>query len=111
MLGVRWGRGQGFVARGQGGAKLKWSPAICSEALPGPLEGEGGFPSRRGKEAEEGEGRGQWSGSGREPPAGPDAQHPPRLSHSAYSSVSAEPRPFLVRALGVRSFFAICPAL
>lgn len=31
---------------------------------------------RRGKEAEEEEGRGQWSGSGCRPPAAPDTQHP-----------------------------------
>lgn len=76
VLGVCWGQGQGFVARGQGGAKLKRSPAICSEALPGPLEGEGGSPSRRGKKAEEGEGRGQWSRSGCQPPAGCPAPAP-----------------------------------
>lgn len=30
---------------------------------------------------------------------------------TAYSSASAEPRPFLLRLRGFRSFFVVCPAL
>lgn len=107
----RWGQGQGLVARGRGGARLKQSPAICGEALPDPLEGEGGFPRRRGDQTEEGEGKGQGSGSVRWPQLGPGTQQPPGPSAAAYSSASAEPCPFLFRSLGLRSFFAICPAL
>lgn len=68
------GQGQGLVAGGREGSGLMQSPAISGEALPGPLEGEGEFPRRRGDETEEGENREQGSRSGRQPPVGPDTQ-------------------------------------
>jgi hypothetical protein len=83
---------------------MKQSLAICDEALPGPLEGERGFPSRRREETEEGEGR--VRGRVLLVPS-----IPPSPAPAAYSSASAEPCPFLFLSRGLRSFFTVFPVL
>lgn len=95
----RRGQGQGLVAKGRDGARLMQGLAICGEALPGPLEGEGGFP-RRGDETEKGEGRGQGSGVRVRTPA-PSGAWPPASLPALHSHLLLSFRralPFLVPA-------------
>lgn len=85
------------------------SPAVSGEALPGPLEGEGGFPRRRRDETEEGEDREQGSRSRHRPPMGDPAAHPacrvqlltlqPQQSHALSCSGPVASGPSLSSAL------------
>ena len=102
ILGDCSGQGQSLVAwgGGRGEAGLMQSLAISGEALPGPLEGEGGFPRRRGDETEEGEDREQGSRSGRQPPVGPASQYPPSLLHSGLLFSFSRATVFLIPNLG-----------